>query len=192
MVFACFKNSDTATMARNIELLLEKKVDESLATLGYKKQAFENDVKNVLAELKITSEWPLHTWAYLRAAQIVVEELREHADVDHHDNTELLVDFPVELINKVKAQDHYWAQKYFRSLGKDDAPLKKLDKQEMQAEFQASRAEYFRQIGRHLRKTADAALLRNIDMCNQYYLGLATTNSKPGRPLDVILRASRC
>lgn len=177
-------------MARNIELLLEKKVEATSLSSEYKKQAFDNDVKNVLAELKVTSEWPLHTWAYLRAAQLVIERLRD--STEGQDNTELLVDFPLDIINKVKAQDHYWSQKYFRSLGKDDAPLQKLDKAEISEEFTSSKPEYYRHISRHLRKTADAALLRNIDMCNQYYLGLATTNSKPGRPLDVILRASRC
>ncbi len=184
--------SDTSTLSRSLELRLEDTAKNAVAD-NWSAQKFDTEVKRNIQDVGVTIDWPLYSWGQLRSAALVLEELHETETADLSFNQkELLIDYQMDVLNRIKGQDHFWAQKYFTSLGKEDLPFKTYQKQTLEADFNDSRLGYNKSIGRQLRRTSDSLLLRNIDMCNQYYLGLSTTNSKPGRPLDIILRASRC
>lgn len=149
-------------------------------------------VRSKIRESHIHTEMPLHTWAELWFALELIE--RSRYEPNSHELETIAIPYTIRVLNECFNKNDSWKQKYLRSLGDELLPkvAPRLSWEPLSVQGVRSPYEpFFKEVMPKLHDALIKTQALQHDFLETHYLGLCTTNSPPGRPMDVILRVSR-
>jgi len=183
-------NKQTAWLRRQIDDLV---TGPNIRNPNNDPKKLKSNIDKFLTEGNYHSDMPLWNWAHIYASWRLLQDQTPLIMDDQNINNGEIINFSWPYATgawkQYKSEQDRWKSRFLQSIGEysnipvSDFDIPPVDTADLRQKFLELIIQLVIALGR--------CQSLHQEYLETFYLGLATTNSPPGGPLDIILRASR-